>query len=78
VQGRTGAAKHKDVRERPILTTRFKRCAQVIARDGMYASFAGAKTGHGHPAFGGRLALRLIGHCCRAGKENFLVRDKRV
>jgi hypothetical protein len=29
-----------------ILKTRFKRFAQVIARDGMYAGFAGAKTGH--------------------------------
>ena len=28
-----------------ILKTRFKRFAQVIARDGMYAGFAGAKTG---------------------------------
>ena len=27
--------------------TRFKRCTQVIAMDGMYAGFAGAKTGHG-------------------------------
>jgi hypothetical protein len=26
--------------------TRFRRCAQVIAMDGMYAGFAGAKTGH--------------------------------
>jgi hypothetical protein len=29
-----------------ILKTRFSRCAQVIARDGMYAGFSGAKTGH--------------------------------
>ena len=29
-----------------ILNARFNRCAQVIARDGMYAGFAGAKTGH--------------------------------
>jgi hypothetical protein len=28
-----------------ILKTRFNRFAQVIARDGMYAGFAGAKTG---------------------------------
>jgi hypothetical protein len=26
--------------------TRFRRWAQVIAMDGMYAGFAGAKTGH--------------------------------
>jgi len=29
-----------------ILKTRFSRFAQVIAMDGMYAGFAGAKTGH--------------------------------
>jgi len=29
-----------------ILNTRFNLFAQVIARDGMYAGFAGAKTGH--------------------------------
>jgi hypothetical protein len=29
-----------------MANTRFKRLAQVIARDGMYAGFAGAKTGH--------------------------------
>jgi len=29
-----------------MLNTRFSLCAQVIARDGMYAGFAGAKTGH--------------------------------
>jgi len=29
-----------------ISKTRFSRFAQVIARDGMYAGFAGAKTGH--------------------------------
>jgi hypothetical protein len=31
-----------------MLKTRFKRkrWARVIARDGMYAGFAGAKTGH--------------------------------
>ena len=29
-----------------ILNTRFSLCAQVIAMDGMYAGFAGAKTGH--------------------------------
>jgi hypothetical protein len=34
-----------------ILKTRFKRFAQVIARDGMYAGFAGAKTGHRSPFF---------------------------
>ena len=35
-----------------ILNTRLNRCAQVIARDGMYAGFAGAKTGHRSPLFG--------------------------
>ncbi len=30
-----------------ILKTRFSRCINVIAKDGMYAGFAGAKTGHG-------------------------------
>jgi hypothetical protein len=29
------------------VNTRFSSCAQVIAMDGMYAGFAGAKTGHG-------------------------------
>jgi hypothetical protein len=28
-----------------MLDTRFRRCAQVIAMEGMYAGFAGAKTG---------------------------------
>ena len=32
-----------------ILNTRFRRWAHVIAMDGMYAGFAGAKTGHGCP-----------------------------
>jgi hypothetical protein len=35
-----------------ILKTRFNRFAQVIAMDGMYAGFAGAKTGHRSPFFG--------------------------
>ena len=35
-----------------ILNTRFNRWAQVIARDGMYAGFAGAKTGHRRVALG--------------------------
>ena len=30
-----------------MLKTRLSRCIQVIAMDGMYAGFAGAKTGHG-------------------------------
>ncbi len=34
-----------------MLNTRFSRCAHVIARDGMYAGFAGAKTGHRHVTF---------------------------
>jgi len=40
-----------------IANTRFNRCAQVIAMDGMYAGFAGAKTGHGCPALGWGLVL---------------------
>ena len=36
-----------------MLTTRFKRLAQVIAMEGMYAGFAGAKTGHGGATLGG-------------------------
>ncbi len=43
-----------------MLKTRFRRCAQVIAMDGMYAGFAGAKTGHGGPPFGGRGVFRRI------------------
>ncbi len=35
------------------LNTRLSRWAQVIAMDGMYAGFAGAKTGHGRMAFSG-------------------------
>ena len=31
--------------------TLFNLCIQVIAMDGMYAGFAGAKTGHGYMAF---------------------------
>jgi len=34
-----------------MLKTRFSRFARVIARDGMYAGFAGAKTGHQNPFF---------------------------
>ena len=34
-----------------MLKTRFKRCIQVIAKDGMYAGFAGTKTSHGLVAF---------------------------
>jgi len=45
-----------------ILKTRFSRCAQVIAMDGMYAGFAGAKTGHGHMTLNWRLLLLAI-HC---------------
>ena len=40
--------------------TRFSRCAQVIAMDGMYAGFAGAKTGHRGPAFHRRFLLSLL------------------
>ncbi len=29
-----------------MLNTHWRRCIQVIATDGMYAGFAGAKTGH--------------------------------
>ncbi len=43
-----------------MLNIRFRRCAQVIAMDGMYAGFAGAKTGHRGPAFGGRCAFSRL------------------
>jgi hypothetical protein len=43
-----------------ILKTRVSRCAQVIAMDGMYAGFAGAKTGHGRMALNGYLLLLAI------------------
>jgi len=36
-----------------ISKTHFKRCSHVIAMDGMYAGFAGAKTGHGRPKVAG-------------------------
>jgi hypothetical protein len=39
--------------------TRFRRCAQLIATDGMYAGFAGAKTGHRGTAFGCCRRLRI-------------------
>ncbi len=38
-------------RSRSMRKTLFNRCAQVIATDGMYAGFAGAKTGHGSMPF---------------------------
>ena len=41
---------------------RFRRCVQVIAMDGMYAGFAGAKTGHGSAALRRRFLLFLIGY----------------
>ncbi len=40
--------------------TRFSRCAQVNAMEGMYAGFAGAKTGHRGPAFRRRFLLSLL------------------
>jgi len=43
-----------------MLNTRFNRFAQVITMDGMYAGFAGAKTGHRSPFFGSGL-VGLIG-----------------
>jgi len=42
-----------------ISKTRFNLCAQVIAMDGMYAGFAGAKTGHRSPFFGSALVTLL-------------------
>jgi len=42
-----------------IWNTRFSRWAQVIAMDGMYAGFAGAKTGHGGMAFGRCFIFRV-------------------
>ncbi len=44
-----------------ILKTRFRRCIQVIAKDGIYAGFAGAKTGHCLMA----LFRRSIDNCLR-------------
>jgi len=44
-----------------ILKTRFSRCAQVIAMDGVYAGFAGAKTGHGRMTLNWRLLLLALG-----------------
>jgi hypothetical protein len=43
-----------------ILKTRFSRCAQVIAMDGMYTGFAGAKTGHGRMTLNWHLLLLAI------------------
>jgi len=45
-----GFAKSRRSQAIAIPNRRFNRFAQVIARDGMYAGFAGAKTGHGCPA----------------------------
>jgi hypothetical protein len=42
--------------------SRFSCRAQVIAMDGMYAGFAGAKTGHGGVALG-RRSFILDGGC---------------
>jgi len=39
------------------LNTRLRRCAQVIAMDGMYAGVAGAKAGHGGASPGGRFCF---------------------
>jgi len=49
-----------------ILNTRFSLCAQVIAMDGMYAGFAGAKTGYCHMALH-RCFLILIRNSFLAG-----------
>jgi len=38
---------HFEQTDTSMLNTRFRRCAQVMAMDGRYAGFAGAKTGHG-------------------------------
>jgi len=68
-----------------ILKTRFSRCAQVIAMDGMYAGFAGAKTGHGHRTLNGYLlplAIRCFGlvafspFCWRHQRSVLAVRRK--
>ena len=58
------------------MNTRFNRCIQVIAMDGMYAGFAGAKTGHAamallrclfqpvfHFHFWPRLSFTTLGRC---------------
>jgi len=43
-----------------ISNTRLSLCAQVIAMDGMYAGFAGAKTGHRHMTLGGRFLVLIL------------------
>jgi hypothetical protein len=43
-----------------LVNTRFSRWAQVIAMDGMYAGFAGAKTGHRRMTLNGRLFALAI------------------
>jgi len=50
--------------------TRFSRCAQVIAMDGMYAGFAGAKTGHGRMTPNWRLLVLAI---CVFGPATWMV-----
>ncbi len=45
----------------PMPNTRFSRCAQVIVMDGMYAGFAGVKTGHRCPALHRHALLLLRG-----------------
>jgi len=44
-----------------LVHTRLSRCPQVIARDGMYASFAGARTGHRHMTLRECFLIRI---CC--------------
>jgi hypothetical protein len=42
-----------------MLNTRLSLCAHVIAMDGMYAGFAGAKTGHRHMTLRGRFLILI-------------------
>jgi hypothetical protein len=46
-----------------ISITRFTRWAQIIARSGMYAVFAGTKTGYGSVALGWRPFIQV--GCCQ-------------
>ena len=60
------------------MNTRFRRWAQVIAMDGMYAGFAGAKTGHGRMTPNWRLLILAIGAFGPAilGDRSFLLTQK--
>ena len=48
-----------------MLNTRLRRCIQVIAMDGMYAGFVGAKNGHGAVPLCGALVVTVGIEACR-------------